>query len=66
MSDEKAEPAERIDPLEGRDRARRHALAADAVKAVAAGDEIALDLVRLAVVRDSVTRGLRAVEVVQA
>src|SRR5262249_12485154 len=44
-----AEPAQRIDPLVSADRARRHALAAYAVKAVAAGDEIAGDLVGLAV-----------------
>jgi hypothetical protein len=43
------EPAERIDPLVVLDRAVRHALAADAVKAVAAGDEIAIDRLRLAV-----------------
>ena len=40
-----AEPAERIDPLEGLDRLRLDAGAADAVKAVAAGDEVAGDLV---------------------
>ena len=39
-----AEPAERIDPLEGLDRRRLDAGAADAVEAVAAGDEIAVDL----------------------
>src|SRR4051794_27438933 len=39
-----AEPAERIDPLEGLDRRRLDAGAADAVKTVAAGDEIAGDL----------------------
>src|SRR6516225_11557761 len=36
-----AEPPERIDSFMRGDRARRHGLAADAVKAVAAGDEIA-------------------------
>ena len=40
-----AEPAERIDPLIGLDRRRLDAGAADAVKAVAAGDEVAGDLV---------------------
>src|SRR6266702_7165774 len=40
-----AEPAERIDPLELLDRRRRDAGAADAVKAVATGDEVAIDLV---------------------
>ena len=44
-----AEPAERIDPLEGLDRRRLDAGAADAVKAVAAGDEVAGDLVADAV-----------------
>ena len=39
--------------------------AADAVVAVAAGDEVARELVRHAVLCGSVTRGLRAVEVVQ-
>ena len=43
------EPAERIDPLEGLDRRRLDAGAADAVKAVAAGDEVAGDLVADAV-----------------
>src|SRR5512144_1949284 len=40
---EKPEPAERINALVGLDRAGRHALAADAVKAVATGDEIAFN-----------------------
>jgi len=43
------EPAERIDPLECLDRGRFYAGAADAVEAVAAGDEIAGDLVGCAV-----------------
>ena len=44
-----AEPAERIDLLVHGERARRHAGAADAVEAVAAGDEVAGELVRRAV-----------------
>src|SRR5262249_24527574 len=44
---EEAEPAERIDPLELADRLRRHALARDAVEAIAAGDEVARDLALL-------------------
>jgi hypothetical protein len=44
-----AEPAERIDPLVGLDRRRLYAGAADAMKAVAAGDEVAFDLVADAV-----------------
>src|SRR5260221_8983054 len=43
------EPAERIDPFERLDRRRLYAGAANAVKTVAAGDEIAIDLVRDAV-----------------
>src|ERR1700688_3954111 len=43
------EPAERIDPLEGLDRRRLYAGAADAVEAVATGDEIASNLMRNAV-----------------
>src|SRR6185437_12349724 len=41
---EDAEPPERIDPLESLDCIRLHGDAADAMKAVAAGDEVALDL----------------------
>src|SRR5689334_23953063 len=51
-----AEPAERIDPLIGLDRVGLHAGAADAVKAVAAGDEIAFDLVADAVLRSEERR----------
>src|SRR5258705_5511259 len=43
------EPAERIDPFKRLDRRRFYAGAADAVKAVAAGDEVAGDLVADAV-----------------
>ena len=45
---EDAEPAERVDALMRGDRSCRHALAADAVKAVAASDEVAVDLQRVA------------------
>jgi hypothetical protein len=44
-----AEPAERIDPFEGLDRRRLDAGAADAVEPVAAGNEVAGDLVAGAV-----------------
>jgi hypothetical protein len=44
---EDAEPSERIDPLEGVEHLRRDGLAAHAVEAVAPGNEIARDLVRL-------------------
>src|ERR1700722_15471362 len=44
-----AEPAERIDPLMRSNRGRRQGLAADAGKAVAAGDEIAQKLLFLPV-----------------
>src|SRR5258705_7695082 len=43
------EPAERIDPFKRLDRRRFYAGAADAVKAVAAGDEVACDLMADAV-----------------
>src|SRR6267154_3408512 len=42
---EDSEPAERIDPLKGPDRGRIDAGAADTMEAVAAGDEVAGDLV---------------------
>ena len=45
---EDAEPAEGIDALVDADRLLRDRLAADAVEAVAAGDEVAVDLVALA------------------
>src|SRR5258708_4518948 len=43
------EPAERIDPFERLDRRRLYAHAADAMESVAAGDEIAVDLMRKSV-----------------
>ena len=45
-----AEPAERIDPVVFRKRAGRKARPADAVEAVAAGDDVAIDLLRFAAV----------------
>ncbi len=46
---ENAEPAERVDLLEFLDGTLRHRFAADPVKTVAAGDEIAIDPVAYAI-----------------
>src|SRR5579863_8305466 len=59
------EPAKRIDALEALHRFRRDAMAADAVIAVAAGDEIARQFMCPAVARVA-HRGMRAVEPVDA
>src|SRR5262249_34396709 len=61
---EDAEPAERIDPLELLDRGRLDAGAADAVEAVAAGDEVAENLVGDAVLHVGYAR-VTAVEIVR-
>ena len=60
-----AEPGEGIDPLEDAQHALRDRRPADAVEAVAAGDEVAVELAHLAVIAEA-DRGLVAVEVVQA
>src|SRR5207253_10860816 len=60
-----AEPAERIDPVVILEHACRKARPADAVEAVAAADEIAFDLLRLAVVAEADSR-MAAVEIVDA
>ena len=62
---QEAQPAERIVALEGRQRAGGHALAAHAVEAVAAGDEVARELVLVAAVAVA-HDGMAAVEVVHA
>src|SRR5471032_1252336 len=59
------EPAERIGALEDLQRGWRHALAAHAMEAIAAGDEVARDLVADAVLGVAHARAV-AVEVVQA
>ena len=59
-----AQPAEWIDALEHLHRRRRNAAPADAMEPIAAGDEVAGDLVRHALVR-YVTRGDGSREVVQ-
>src|SRR6476661_9199448 len=58
------EPAERIDPLELLDRRSRNAGAADSVKAVAAGDEVAIERVGDAVLDPGYAR-VTAVEIVR-
>ena len=60
-----AEPGERIDPLEDLEHAVRHARPADAVEAVAAGDEVAAHFQR-GVVLPEADHGLGTLEVVQA
>src|SRR5688572_17187902 len=55
-----AEPAEGVDPLEYGQCIFRHALPADAVKAVATDDEVATEFVRAAVL-EVADRGMRAV-----
>ena len=59
---EQPEPAERVDLLIGRDGRIRHGLAADAVIAVAAGDEVAVDPLRDTVLHIGDV-GRRAVEI---
>jgi hypothetical protein len=61
---EHAEPAERVDPLVEPERRGRQALARNPVEAVAAGDEIALDLPGDAP-GDEADPGLSRVEIVQ-
>ena len=61
-----AEPAKRVDALESLQRRRGHALAADAVEAVAAGKKIAFDLVRRAVLAVAHARPRAGVEIVHA
>ena len=56
---EDAEPAERVLARERPQDARRDARPADAVEAVAAGDDVALELVLPALVREQDTRPLR-------
>ena len=62
---EDPEPAERVLALERAQHAGGDALAADAVEAVAAGDEVALELVGRAVVREADARPV-ALELVHA
>ena len=58
-SDKNAEPAERIVALEHAEHAVGNARPANAVEAVAAGDEVAFDLLRPALMREADLRPLR-------